>query len=90
MNQSARRVRIYIILAPQCVADAAQCLDQAAAALRLELLTQMADKHVYDVGIHFSLIAPNLFEDLLAGEHLAGMAHKQEQELVLARGQRDG
>jgi hypothetical protein len=37
-----------------------------------------------------TLVAPNALKELLAGEDLAGVAHEQQEQLVLAGGQLDG
>src|SRR5919197_5575276 len=96
MKPAARRVRTYTAglhgggggLA-QRVTDAADRLDQAGPSVHLELLPKVGDVHLQRVGRGIVGVAPHLFEDLLAGEHLAGMGEEEGQQLVLEGGEVD-
>src|SRR6266849_8656557 len=72
---------------PQSVTSAAHCLDQTRAAAQLELVAQVLDAHVDQVRVAEVVEAPDILQDLLAREHLAGMTQEQLEQLVLARGQ---
>ena len=54
-----------------------------------ELLAQVADVDVDDVGAGVEVEAPDLVEQLLAGQHLAGVGHEDLGERELARRQVD-
>ena len=53
----------------------------------LELAAQVADEDVDDVRLHVGRVAPDLGEQLVAREHLPGMARERLQQLELAPGQ---
>ena len=59
------------------------CSD-ARLALGLELAAQVADEHVDHVGLDLGRVAPDVAEQLVAREHLAGMARERLEQLELA------
>src|SRR5919197_4649633 len=74
---------------PQGVAGPTYGLDEAGFAAGLELLAQGPNVDVDDIRLAQEVVAPNALEDQVAGEHLAGMAHQELEQLVLAGGQLD-
>ena len=55
-----------------------------------ELPAQVADVDVDHVGAGVVVVAPDVREQLLAAQHLAGVAHQDLEHGELARGQVDG
>ena len=58
-------------------------------ALGAELAAQVADVDVDHVGARVEVVAPDVVEQLLAAEHLAGVQHEDLGQRELARGQVD-
>ena len=54
-----------------------------------ELLPEISDVDLDVIGVAVKVIAPDLVEDAVAGQHLVGMHHQQPKEIELARGQVD-
>src|SRR6266851_4771500 len=90
VNQSASWVRMYSDLTTKGIANPPNGLDQARPAARLELLPQVPDMNLHNTGVRVGLVPPDAFEELLAGENLARVAHEEEEEVELAGGQFQG
>src|SRR6185436_15589724 len=75
-------------LLAQRIAGAADGLDQTLLIISLQLVAQSPDVDLDRVTLDHG-ITPDSIQDLIAHEHLARMAHEQEQQLVLAGGQID-
>src|SRR5512144_985102 len=76
----------------QPIADVAHRLDHFALVVTVadrELAAQVADVDLEHLGARIEVEAPYRVEDLLAGEHLIGMADQVCEQLELARSQRD-
>src|SRR3989304_2368246 len=65
------------------VAGAADGADKVGLAGGVKLLAQVADVDLDGVGLDLEVVAPDLLEDRLLGEDLAGVAGHELQELVL-------
>src|SRR6266851_4260746 len=87
VNHRASRVRMYSDLTTKRIADPSNGLDQTWPAARLELLPQVPDMNLHDAGVRVGLVPPNPFQELLAGQDLARMAHEEEEEVELTGGQ---
>src|SRR5919197_5951520 len=84
----ARRLRTTWRLSwPQDVPHAPHRVQDARLAARLELVPQVADEDVGHVGLGVEVVAPHLFVEPLAGDHLPGMSHEHAEELQLAPGE---
>jgi len=57
--------------------------------VELDLGPQALHVHVHESRVSLVLIAPHLFEEHLAAEHLVGLDREREQELELERRERD-
>jgi len=75
---NVKRRRIDISFLTQRVANAAHSLDQARFAGRFCFLTQVTDIHLQHIVIATEIIPPDLLQNLISSEYLAGMA----QEIV--------
>src|SRR5437868_6342743 len=71
----------------ECVAGAADSLNQTRATAGLELVAQILDANVDQVRITQIVEAPHVLKYLFAGQHLARMAQEQLEELIFARGE---
>ena len=71
------------------VAGSAHGLDRLDAERPVDLLAQVADVDVDDVGAVLVLVVPRVLEQLEAVEHLAGAAHERLEQRELLRRQRD-
>ena len=79
-----RRSRMDMLhLLAQHVAHAAHGLDQARLAAGLGLLAQVADIDLQHVVLTAEIVAPHFLQDLLAAQHLAGVAQQVVQQIVL-------
>jgi hypothetical protein len=70
------------------VPDAADGVDQRLA-VRVDLLAQIADVQLDDVGLAAEVIVPDPVQDLGLGQHPARIAHQESQQLKLGRRQVD-
>src|SRR4029453_6443500 len=64
-------------------------MDQPRSAVKLRLASQVADIHLERVRRRREVVSPNVVEDLLASEYLAGMKHEEFQQAELGAGQAD-
>src|SRR5262245_12841965 len=77
----ARRLRTaWRLSGPQDEPDAADRVQDAGLA---ELASQVPDENVGHVGLGVEVVAPDLLVQPLAGDHLAGMAHEDAEQLEL-------
>src|SRR5918996_1151958 len=80
----ARRLRTGVRLSrPQDETHAPHRVQDTRLAVGLELASQVPDEDVGDVGLGVEVVAPHLFVEPLAGDHLAGTAHEDAEELQL-------
>src|ERR1700722_2793364 len=61
--------------------------DQRGAAPYVDLLAQIADVHVDDIGLEREVVVPHVLEQHRARDHLTGMAQEVLQKLEFARQQ---
>ena len=71
----------------EAIADRAQRVDRRRAARQRELAPQVAHVDLDDVRAGIEVVAPDGAEDLLAAEHLAGVAQEVGEQVELARGE---
>src|SRR4029453_13240455 len=64
-------------------------MDQPRLAVKLRLASQVADIHLERVRRRREVVSPNVVEDLIASEYLAGMKHEEFQQAELGAGQAD-
>src|SRR5215472_5658884 len=64
------------------VADPANGMDQAWFACRLQLGAQVADINFQNVGRAFKIQPPDAVHESFAGQHLAGSAEKEREQLI--------
>src|SRR5579875_1037912 len=84
VNQRVRRARSDMpSCLPEDVARPAYRLDESGLAALLELVPEVADIDLEHVGIAPKIVSPDLLEDHIPREHLAGMPHKEGEEFVL-------
>src|SRR5712692_3845265 len=65
---------------PKAVTDAAHRLDRAPAVRPVDLLAEVADVDVDEVGATFVADVPGSFEQLQAGEDLAAATHEELEQ----------
>ena len=75
---------------PQNIAHTTDGVDKASIALTFRLLTQVADIDLESIAGGREIVTPYLFQDLAAGENLAGIFHQQLQQRKLGAGQGNG
>src|SRR5215208_8410063 len=71
---------------PQHVADAADGVDEVRLD-RVDLLAEVADVQLDDVGPALEVVLPHPFQDLRLGQHHPLVAHQVAQQLELGRRQ---
>ena len=77
-------------LALQHVADAAHRLDETRRARFIfDLLAQVTDIHLDDIGLAHEVVAPDAIQDGLAIKHLAWMGHEEMEQIEFGRRQFD-
>src|SRR5215218_1130942 len=70
------------------IAGAAQCVDHRLAPI-VDLLAQIRDIKLDDVGPPTEVVTPHAVQDLGLAQNPLGVAHHEPQQLELCRGQRD-
>src|SRR5215212_2151644 len=85
----ARRQRIGSRLYAEDVPRAADRMEEARLSIGFELPSQIGDEDLDRVGDRERVVAPDLVEQLLAGDHQPLVAHQVLQQLELALGQLD-
>src|SRR5215469_10412028 len=78
------------LLLAQRIADAPHRMNELGASERLDLRSQLPDKHVEGVVLHVAIMAPDRFDQTRPCQNAAGISHEQFQKYVLRSGQRDG
>src|SRR3954464_14529249 len=78
-----------VLLVAQAVAGAAHRLELGDAERAIDLVAQVAGVDVDDVLAVLVVVVPRVLEQLVAREHLAGVAHEGLEQLELLRRQRD-
>src|SRR5215469_1758210 len=80
----------YRISALQHIANTTHSLDQLGIArLILDLLAQVADIDLDNIGLTHEIIAPDAVQDGLPVQYLARMGHKQVKKIILGCGTLD-
>src|SRR5579884_1988600 len=69
------------------VTDTPHGVDEPGLALRLELAAQIGDVDLQGVGAGAEVVAPDLLEDLRAGEHHPRVAEEELEQPELGAGQ---
>src|SRR5262245_38927919 len=81
----ARRLRTAVRVSwPQDEPHAPHRVQDARRVAGLELAPEVPDEDVGHVGLRVEVVAPHLFVQALARDHLAAVAHEEAQELQLA------
>src|SRR5262245_12690437 len=57
---------------------------------RVELLAQVADVRLDDIGVTAEVVVPDVLKNLSLREHAPWIQHEEPEERKLGRGQRDG
>src|SRR5579884_4547776 len=73
----------------QDITGAAHCVDEPRLTAGLQFLAQIAYVDLDHIGLAVEVIAPGLFEDLLARQDPARIAQEQRQQVVLLGGKLD-
>ena len=73
---------------PEAVADAADGVDQRRSGI-VDLVAQVADVGLQHAGVAGEGVVPHVLEDLVPGEHPAGVDQQVVEQLVLGRRQLD-
>src|SRR5207248_1529811 len=76
----------YRLSVPQDIADSTDRLDELGGDV-IQLLSQIADVYLHDVGVAFEVVAPHPLKNGLLAEHLPRVEHEQLQQVVLPRRQ---
>src|SRR5437879_420533 len=86
-DTTASRQRIGMRLSPEDIARSADRVQQPRLAPGLELAPQVGDEHLDGVRRGERVVAPDLFEQALAGDDDPLVAHQVLQQLELALGE---
>src|SRR5215208_7185885 len=87
--QTARRSRSDMLRLPEHVAGPAQGVDQARSATFFQLLAELADVHLKDVGVPAEVVAPDALHQEVSRQDPTRVLHELAQQVVLGRGQLD-
>src|SRR5690242_18903525 len=89
--ETVSRARVDAIESPVLdhVADAAHGRDQPLLMTRVDLLAEMVDHYVHDVGARIEMIAPRVFGDERPAHHATGVAHEVLEHRVFLRRELD-
>src|SRR5919109_2957362 len=87
--QIVSRARIGSVTSGIPIQQVACPADRADQPARAELLAQLLDVHIHDVGAALVVRIPDVLEDACARAHLAGMSHQEFQQRELLGGELD-
>src|SRR5450756_2954581 len=92
IRDSARSDRPAILVRSRCrledVTDAAHRMDERFVT-RVDLLAQVADVQLDDMGLSAEVVVPDPVEDLRLAQYPAWVAHQEAKQLELGGGQLD-